>query len=283
MLSLLCALVSAPALASEPVVRTLPAGMPALEIDNPKGVIEVSYDPDASQSTFTASPMLWTTGCEVAFTGDAGMARAEVIKDGERAVSGCRTKIEIVLAGPTALHLQGDKAKVRVHESRGPVDIDIRRGKVELYKNYGATDVTLTAGRVTGTPTSDELHIAVDRGRVHLSALRVPVFAEVGVGGIKLDYELALDGTATAHVGVGRVRATFPYGTLLDRQATAKVGTVKTEIPHRSTSVTRLEASTGLGVVDVDTSFEDEPDDAVAETTRAPHADERPYSGRESP
>jgi len=264
MIALLSVLASTPVHASQPITRTLPADMPALEIDNPKGVIEVRYDPDASQSTLTASPMVWTNGCDLAFTGDASMARVEVQKDGERAGSGCRTRIEVVLAGPTALHLQGSKSKLRVYEARGPVDIDLNRGRVELYKVYGPTDVTLVAGRVTGSPVSDELHIAVDRGRVHLDGLRVPVHAQVGIGGIKLDYELALEGTATAHVGVGRVRASFPYGTLLDRQATAKVGTVKTEIPHRSTSRTRLEASTGLGVVDVDTSFEDEEDEAVA-------------------
>jgi len=264
MLALLCVLTSAPVQASEPIVRTLPADMPALEIDNPKGVIEVRYDANLSQSTLTATPMLWTSGCDLEFSGDASMARVEVQRDGERAQTGCRTRIELVLAGATALHLQGTRGKVSIEESRGPVDIDLHHGKVALYKVYGPTDVTLTAGRVTGSPVSDELHIAIDRGRVVLEDLRVPVFAEVGVGGIQLHYDLALEGTATAHVGVGRVRATFPYGTLLDRHATAKVGSVKTEIPHRTTSRTRLEASTGLGVVDVDTSFEDEEDEAVA-------------------
>ncbi len=264
MIALLCVLSSPPALAGEPVVRSLPSTIPALEIDNPRGVIEVRYDPDATGTSFVASPMFWTQGCEVAFTGDTSMARAEVQKDGERAGVGCRTKIEVVLSGPTALHLQGDKVRVHVEESRGPVDIDLRRGKVQLEKVYGSTDVTMIAGRVTGSPVGDELHIAIDRGRVRLESLRVPIHAEVGIGGIHLAYALALEGTTTAHVGLGRVQVSFPYGTLLDRQTDVRLGLVKTEIPHRTTSRTRLEATTGLGVVDVDTSFEDEENEALA-------------------
>lgn len=264
MFALLCVLSTATVQASEPVVRTLPASMPALEIDNPKGVIEVSYDPNATESRLVATPIVWTPGCDLAFSGDASMARVEVQRDGERASSGCRTRIALVLAGPTALHLQGTKGRIALIEARGPVDVDLHRGRVALGKVFGATDVTVVAGRVTGSPLSDELHIAVDRGRIQLDDLRVPVFAEVGLGGIRLDYDLALEGTATAHVGIGRVRASFPYGTLLDRHASVRLGSVKTEIPHRATSRTRLEASTGLGVVDVDTSFEDEEAAAVA-------------------
>jgi hypothetical protein len=264
MLAFLFVLISAPVHAGEPIVRTLPAGMPALEIDNPKGIIEVHFDPDATESTLTATPIFWSAGCELSFSGDAAMARVEVQKDGERAASGCRTRIDLVLAGDTALHLQGTKGRVIVNETRGPLDIDLQRGKIVLGKVYGPTDVTLVTGKVTGSPVSDELHIAVDRGRIHLDDLRVPVYAEVGVGGIQLAYSIALEGTATAHVGVGRVRASFPYGTLLDRHTTAKFGSVKSEIPHRTTSRTRFEASANLGVVDVDTSFEDEEDEAVA-------------------
>ncbi len=265
MFGLLSALVVAPSVAAtEPLVRTLPPDMPALEIDNPRGVVEISYDPAAPKSTLTASPMFWTQGCEVVFTGDAALARVEVHKDGESARSGCRTRFEVVLAGGTALHIQGEKGKVLVAESRGPLDIDLHRGQVDLQKVYGPTDVTVVAGRVTGSPVSDELHIAVDRGRVELTGLRVPVFAEVGVGRIELDYELALEGTATATVGVGRVKVRFPYGTWLDRQAVAQVGSVRTEIPHRGASRTRLEAAVKLGRVEVDTIVVDEETEAVA-------------------
>ena len=110
MIGLLSVLAAAPALAAtEPLVRTLPPSMPALEIDNPRGVIEVDYDPSAPKSTLTASPMFWSEGCEVVFTGDAALARVEVHKNGELATTGCRTRFQIVLAGPTALHLQGEK------------------------------------------------------------------------------------------------------------------------------------------------------------------------------
>ncbi len=265
MIGLLSVLAAAPALAAtEPIVRTLPPSMPALEIDNPRGVIEVDYDPSAPRTTLTASPMFWSEGCEVVFTGDAALARVEIHKNGELAASGCRTRFQVVLAGETALHLQGQRGKVLIAETRGPVDIDLHRGHVDLQKVFGPTDVTVVSGRVTGSPVSDELHLAVDRGRVELTELRVPVFAEVGVGRIALDYDLALEGTATASVGVGRVKVRFPYGTWLDRQAVAKVGSVRTEIPHRVSSHTRLEAAVKLGRVEVDTIIVDEETEAVA-------------------
>ena len=76
---------SAPALAleglaKESVSRSLPVGMPALEIAGDKGHVTVVYDPNATESRVTATPVRWgQSGCKLDFSGDNTVARARVI------------------------------------------------------------------------------------------------------------------------------------------------------------------------------------------------------------
>ena len=91
----------------------------------------------------------------------------------------------------------------------------------------------------------------------------MPVEVDVGVGGAVVELDEAMPGTVVARVGVGRVRARFPYGTWLDKEVDAVVGRVWTAIPTRSTSPTRLEARAALGSVRIETVLTDEVDEAA--------------------
>ena len=92
-LSLLLSL-SAPALAVEGAVsRSLPAGMPALEISGDKGHVTVIYDPNAAESVVTATPVHWgQVGCKLDFSGDTTVAGAKT----RRAVPRSRTTPSIL-------------------------------------------------------------------------------------------------------------------------------------------------------------------------------------------
>ncbi|MCB9743693.1 MAG: hypothetical protein H6740_13925 [Alphaproteobacteria bacterium] len=107
-------------------------------------------------------------------------------------------------------------------------------------------EVTLAAGT--------ELAVDLGAGRVKMEDLEDPVDVHVGLGGVKLRYARPPEGAVAANVGLGRVRAHFPYGTWLDLSDTdAKVGFVRSAIPAREDAETELDAVATVGRVRVKT------------------------------
>lgn len=236
---LLTALMSG-ALAQDVITKTLPATMPTLRVVAPHSRVVLRSDPGAKETVMVATPVRWSEGCQLQLDGDATQAVATVALPEEGFSPHCRTDLEITLAGHTEVLLELD------------------RGRVELISPQGPVQVALGTGRVQGHVAAAGSRVQVQRGHVDLYGLSVPVSVDVGIGGALVEADEALAGTIDARVGVGRVRARFPYGTWLDKDVEATVGRVWTAIPSRSTSPTGLTARASLGSVRIETVLTDE-------------------------
>jgi len=234
------------ALAAAQTVRTLPADMPALNLVADHAHVTVRSVPGATETVVTATGQRWSEGCALDFSGSSQEATVSVVLPDEFAAR-CKTEIDVALAGDTK------------------VSTDIGRGSVELKDLAADSHIVLGQGRVRGTTTADFTQVQVQRGRVELVDLRVPVDVDVAFGGALLEYDEAIAGTIASRVGLGRNRVLFPYGVWLDKEIDAVVGRTTTAIPTRVSSNTKLVARTGLGSVHVDTVLVDDlGDEAVA-------------------
>jgi hypothetical protein len=262
---------SAPALASEPVSRSLPAGMPALEIAGDKGHVTVIYDASATESRVTATPVRWgEVGCKLDFSGDAMLAKAQVIPSEEaNTFERCETDWTVVLAGNTMVDVQLTAGKVEVQDTRGRVDVQLGRGKVLLTNTQGRVDATLGRGKVKGSHHGEGA-LAVGVGKIKLEGLQHAVSARTELGGVKLTFEETPSGTVVAHSGIGRVRTALPYGATADlRDFDGRLARFRTEVPHRNAAQVRLEGGARLGSTRVDTVVEHEDPDAGAAVVEA--------------
>ncbi|MEL6345095.1 MAG: hypothetical protein AAFV53_18445 [Myxococcota bacterium] len=218
-----------------PIERTLPANAPQLSIRSGKADVVVRRDPGLRTSMVTVTPNRWYEGCSVAFSGDSTIAIAEVLEEGEPSAWRCTATFDVVLAGDTAVDVRLTKGDVSVESLSAPLTIEMKRG------------------RVVGSPAQADIQLG--RGRVNLDDLTTPVNVNIGVGWINLAYATSIAGTVTADVGWGRVTTHFPYGILLDDATETKVGWVNSEIPWREGEPTILQASAGLGSVQVRTDL----------------------------
>lgn len=266
-LSLLLSL-SAPALALEAapgaVTRSLPAAMPALEILGDKGHVTVVYDPNATESRVTATPVRWgEVGCKLEFTGDAKVAKAMVLPAEEaNTFERCETDWTVVLAGDTMVDVSLKSGKVELTETLGRVDVELGRGKVLLSETQGRVDATLGRGKVKGSHHGEGA-VAVGVGKIKLEGLQRAVSARTEVGGVKLTFEETPSGTVMAHAGMGRVRTALPYGATADlRDFDRRLSRFHTEVPHRNAAQVRLEGGAKLGSTRVDTVVEHEDPEA---------------------
>lgn len=266
-LSLLLSL-SAPALAieaaSSPVTRSLPATMPALEITGDKGHVTVIYDPNATESKVTATPVRWgEVGCKLEFAGDSSVAKAMVLPSEEaNTFERCETDWTVVLAGDTMLDVSLKSGKVELSQTVGRVDVEMGRGKVLLSETQGRVDATLGRGKVKGSHHGEGA-LAIGVGKVKLEGLQKAVSARTELGGVKLTFQETPSGTVVAHAGIGRVRTALPYGATADlRDFDRRLARFHTEVPHRNAAQVRLEGGAKLGSTRVDTVVEHEDPEA---------------------
>lgn len=240
----------------EPVRKTLPAGMPSLELASFHGSVLVRRDANASQTLLYANPRGWAEDCDLEFGGDAQNARAEVTRG--RALSRCTTDFELVLAGDTQVDISMRSGQVTLQELDSAVAVDLGRGSVWLDGARGPLDLRVDSGRIRGDSASQELVASVGLGKLRLEGLEHGVQARVGVGGMRLDFEQAMPGTVDARVALGRIRARFPYGVYLDNQSRSPVGVVRSAIPHRNAADTTVQARASVGAVRVETILDHE-------------------------
>ncbi len=263
---------SAPALASEPVTRSLPASMPALEISGDKGHVTVIYDANASESMVTATPVRWgEVGCKLDFSGDNTVARAQVLPSEEaNTFERCETDWVVVLASNTMVDVQLKAGKVEVQDTLGRVDVELGRGRVLLSHTQGRVDATLGRGKVKGSHHGEGA-MAVGVGKIKLEGLDRAISARTELGGVKLTFAETPSGTVVAHTGIGRVRTALPYGATADmRDFDGRLARFRTEVPHRNAAQVRLEGGARLGSTRVDTVVEHEDPDAGAVVVQAP-------------
>lgn len=263
---------SAPALASQPVTRSLPAAMPALEISGDKGRVTVIYDPTASESLVTATPVRWgEVGCKLDFSGDEILARAQVLPSEEaNTFERCETHWTVVLASDTMVDVQLRSGRVEVQDTLGRVDVEMGRGRVLLRDTQGRVDATLGRGKIKGSHHGEGA-LAVGVGKVKLEGLEQAITARTELGGVKLTFEQTPSGTVVAHAGIGRVRTALPYGATADlRDFDGRLARFRTEVPHRNAAQVRLEGGARLGSTRVDTVVEHEDPEAGSTVVQAP-------------
>lgn len=221
-----------------PISRSLPTDMPQLTIRAERADVTIRSIPGATETTVTATPVNWSEGCTLDFEG--GMQAAEVLVGmPDTFAPHCRTTFDIALGGATEVH------------------VEVERGRVDLQDPWAPLHLALGSGRVQGT-THGDATIELQRGRVHLHGLSVPVDVDVAAGSVLLEYDEAIGGTVAARVGLGRLRTRFPYGTWLDKDVDTVVGRTFVAIPTRTTSDTHLVARTGLGSNRVETVLVDD-------------------------
>jgi hypothetical protein len=235
------------AVAASQTVRTLPADIPTLNLVADHASVTLRTDPGATETVVTATPVRWSEGCMLDFTGSSQEANVTVVVP-ETFGAHCKTEIDVAMAGYTK------------------VTTDIGRGSVHFDEVAANADIALGQGRVTGTTRANFTRIELQRGRVVLEDLAVPVDVDVAVGGVLLEYDEAIAGTVASRVGLGRNRIRFPYGIWLDKEVDTVVGRTFTAIPTRTSSDTHLVARAGLGSVRVETVLTDELGDSVADS-----------------
>lgn len=275
------ALAAAPANAEylepfEPLEKTLPASIPEIELLSGYGDVVVSRDTSASKTRFIATPQNWQDDCELRFDGDATKAIVEVARDEGGTLRRCKIDFEIVLAGDTALAIEGKRGYISVWETTAPVAIDMRGGQIEINDVTGPLDLYLGSGSIRGTTWSQEVSAYVSVGRIALDGLIASIEAEVGMGGVDLTYAAVPSGRIWARTAVGRVSVDFPYGSWLDTTLDTKVGRVKSQIPFSDDAYTHLEASTGVGNIHIGTVLDMPGADLATSVTEPDDEEEAP-------
>lgn len=272
MLSLSAPALAAGAPASEPVTRSLPASMPALEISGDKGHVTVIYDASATESMVTATPVRWgEVGCKLEFSGDASLARAQVLPSEQaNTFERCETDWTVILASDTMVDVQLKAGRVEIQDTLGRVDVELGHGRVLLTNTQGRIDATLGRGKVKGSHQGQGA-LAVGVGKIKLEGLEQAISARTEVGGVKLTFAETPSGTIVAHAGMGRVRTALPYGATADlRDFDGRLARFHTEIPHRNAAQVRLEGGARLGSTRVDTVVEHEDPEAGVVVVQAP-------------
>ncbi|MCB9764257.1 MAG: hypothetical protein H6739_31080 [Alphaproteobacteria bacterium] len=153
MVSLLIAtgLAAASPLRGEPVQKTLPGSIPVIELANAVGKVKVTADPTATQTVVHAQPLTWKEGCEIRFSGNSNLARAEVVREGEPAGMACRTRWEITLAGATELVVDQRAGAVKMEGLTAPVAVHVGTGRIRLRYDTpptGTVAASVGLGRV---------------------------------------------------------------------------------------------------------------------------------------
>lgn len=237
----------------QPVEKTLPADMPALEILAGFGQVAVTRDAQATKTRLVATPGSWDEDCELRFEGDRDRAVVSVVNHAGRSLRNCKTDFELALAGETELSVEAERATVTLAGTTSPVAVDLKRGRIELLDALGPLDLYVGTGSVRGSTRSQDVSAYVSLGRIELEELVSPLEAEVGVGRVALTYSAVPAGRVWARSGVGRVSVDFPYGSWLDTTLDPGVGRVKSQIPFSADAYTHLEASTRVGNIEIGT------------------------------
>jgi hypothetical protein len=194
-----------------PIVRTLPASVGTINLDIPRGELVVLYDEDATATRLTVTPLGWRAGCGLQLTGDHHDATARVIHDSGLAGLGCRSRVELVLAGPTTLSAR------------------VTAGNITTAATSGHQQLRVGTGRVGGS--MGEGSVRVDQGRVNLSGLTEGLDVNVSVGHIQLTYATPPRGPLTAHADMGNVIVTLPAGSAIDPHIKASLGMQELHFP----------------------------------------------------
>jgi hypothetical protein len=189
---------------AEPIVRTLPTSVGTLSLELPRGELIVSHDSTAAATLLTVTPMGWAAGCGLSLSGDQQTATAQVIHDAGLAAVGCRSRVEVVLAGQTALSAR------------------ISAGSVSTTATPGVQSIHVGTGRVSGSIGGGS--VRVDQGRVSLGALTEGLDVSVNVGSIELTYDVPPRGPLTARSDMGNVTVTLPADAAIVPQVRSNVG-----------------------------------------------------------
>jgi len=237
----------------EPVEKTLPASIPELEILSGYGDVVVSRDSERSKSLLIATPTNWQDDCELRFGGDADKAVVEIAREDGGTLRRCKIELELILAGDTAVAVEGRSGSVSLWETTAPVSVDLRAGRIDVNDATGPLDLYVGTGSIRGATTSQDINAYVSVGRIQLENLMAPLEAEVGMGRVALTFAAVPSGRVWARAGVGKVAVEFPYGSWLDTSLDTKVGRVKSEIPFSADAYTHLEASTTVGNIAIGT------------------------------
>lgn len=220
---------------AEPIVRTLPTSAPELRLLAGRSDVSVRHS-TSGKSRVVVTPIRWSEVCEVRFSGDASVAVAQVFEDGEESAWRCAARFDVELAGPTAVSVEMNRARVDLDQPPGPVTVRLGRGSV--------------------SGTADALDAEIrGPGRIALWDLAQPVRARVGAGSVSLAYAQDADGAIAAEAGWGRVKVSLPYGSLIDDQSETTVGMTRSDVPARAGHATQLQARTTVGNVRVVTDL----------------------------
>jgi hypothetical protein len=221
---------------AEPILRTLPANVPRLQLETGRSSVTVRNVPGAESSQVTITPERWHEGCEVSFSGDADLAVAKIVEDGEIASRRCSAAIDIEIAGDTTVEVTMRQGLINAKALRSPLTVSLKRGAV--FGVAAQADVAIQ-------------HM----GLVRLRGLSAPSSATVGVGRIELAYAQEVAGDILAETKVGRIRVQLPYGTLIDDASTPMLGRTHSAVPHVNGHPTRLTAKTVVGSVQIQTDL----------------------------
>lgn len=221
---------------TEPILRTLPAAAPKLQLEAGRSTVVVRRIPGAESSQVTITPERWHDGCEVRFSGDATVAVAQILEEGQVASRRCAADIDIALAGRTAVEITMNQGRVNVEDLDSPLFVSLKRGGV-----FGSAAQADVAVRQVGL--------------VRLTGLSAPSKASVGAGRVELAYAQDVVGDIQAKTWLGRIRVQLPYGSLMDDASTTTVGRTRSAVPHIAGHPTRLVAKTTMGSVQVRTDL----------------------------
>ena len=189
---------------AEPIIRTLPVDTGTINLDVARGDLVIRYDADATRSRLTVTPLGWREGCGLQLTGDRTMASARIVHDNGMAILGCRSQVELVLTGQTALVVQ------------------VSTGNITTTRTSGYQNISVGTGRVSGSIGAGR--VRVDQGRVSLDGLSEPLDVAVNIGHIQLDYSTPPHGMLSARADLGNVTVLLPAESTVSPQVRSVVG-----------------------------------------------------------
>ncbi|MEL6343624.1 MAG: hypothetical protein AAFV53_10875 [Myxococcota bacterium] len=221
------------ALAEAPIHRTVPRGLPAIRIEAGQAEVFVRSATGAERSAVILTPQRWGSKCSVTYGGDRSEAVVQIQKDGASRALGCKTNIELIMAGDTAITLE------------------MGMGDIHLWPVDGAVTVSMTSGTVEGEIGAMGATIAAEQAHVRLWGLRSPVDAQVKVGAIDLRYVEPLRGETVARNDLGPITVQIPEPAFVE--ATTKMGQLVNRMPapDPGSAAGTLALSTRVGRIEV--------------------------------
>ena len=230
-----------------PIVRTLPSDVGTINLEVVRGDLTVRYAADASRTRLEVTPQGWRSGCGLQLSGDSTAVTARIVHDSGMAGLSCRSQVEIVLAGPSALSIR------------------VTTGRITTTQTPGRQEISLGTGRVSGS--IGEGRVRVEQGWVSLGELSEGLDVAVNIGNIQLDYRTPPRGALSARAEMGNVIVRLPSESSVSSQVRSGVGIREQHFPVSAAAGVEVRVESQLGNARLIAAQGTRPDSAGSHST----------------